>query len=230
MHVIIGGCGRVGVQLAERLSGQGHDVVVIDLDAHNFDRLGSTFHGETLVGDITSQVTLRQASAERADAFVAVTQEDNANLMAVEIAREMFGVSRAVARLFNPDREDSYRKMGVHYVSETRMIAKALVNELHTEQFPPHIDFTDCIDDVQVVEMGVTREGHGVSVAELEADGTVRVAAIRRRRRVRLPKPNDTVLLGDVVVAAVSGGGAQRHLRHLMCDPVDAAAPAVAAR
>jgi trk system potassium uptake protein TrkA len=221
MHIIIGGCGRVGVQMAERLSEEGHDIVVVDSNDNAFHRLGVGFQGDTLVGDVTSQSTLRAANAERADVVAAVTPEDNANLMTVEIARELFGVPRTVARLFNPEREESYRKMGVHYVSETRLVAKALLNELHVELFPQHIAFEDVIHDVTVVDMAVSRGGHGLSIAELERNGNVRVAAVRRGRRVTLPKPNDTVLMGDVVVAAIAGNAAE-DLRRVMCDPVDA--------
>ena len=221
MHIIIGGCGRVGVRLAEQLSEDGQDVVVIDANAASFDRLAAGYQGETLVGDVTSQATLGLAKADQAAVFAAVTPDDNTNLMAVEIAAELFRVPKTVARLFNPEREESYRKMGVHYVSETRLIARAVLNELHVQQFPQHISFDDVVQDVAVVEMAVDREGHGTTVADLERNGDVRVAAIRRGRRVRLPKPNDTVILGDVVVAAVEGG-ANRGLRRLMCDPVDA--------
>lgn len=221
MHIIIGGCGRVGVQLAERLSSEAHDVVVVDASAKAFDRLGSEFRGETLVGDVTSQTVLRDAGAPNAYAFVAVTPADNANLMAVQIAREIFGVTRTVARLFNPEREESYRKMGIHYVSETRLVARALLNEVHAERFPQHVDFEDTVNEVSVVDMAVTREGHGVTISQLESDGSVRVAAVKRGRRVKLPKPEDTVLMGDIVVAAVQPS-AQRSLRRMMVDPVDA--------
>lgn len=229
MHIIIGGCGRVGLQLAERLSEEGHDVIVVDANESAFGLLGVGFHGDTLVGDVTSQTVLRAAGAERADVFAAVTPEDNANLMAVEIASEIFGVPRTVARLFNPEREESYRKMGVHYVSETRLVARAMLNETHVQQFPEHMAFRDVIHDVVVVDMAVARDGHGLSIAELEAHGDVRVAAVRRGRRVRLPKPNDTVLMGDVVVAAIDGK-ARARLRELMSDPVDAAVAAIKAR
>ena len=222
MHIIIGGCGRVGLQLAERLSEEGHDVIVVDADEHAFGRLGAGFHGDTLIGDVTSQKTLRAAGADRADVFAAVTPEDNANLMAVAIARELFGVPRTVARLFNPEREESYRKMGVHYVSETRLIASALLNETHVQQFPQHMAFENVVHDIAVVDMAVARGGHGMTIADLERAGNVRVAAIRSGARVRLPKPNDTVLIGDVVVAAIEGGARDR-LRELMSDPVDAA-------
>ena len=221
MHAIIGGCGRVGAQLAERLSSEGTEVVIIDANAGAFGRLGPMFSGDTSVGDITDPDILRKAGIERCQAFAAITSQDNANLMAVQIARELFDVPRTVARLFNPGREESYQKMGVHYVSGTRLVAKAILNELRPESFPQHVSLGDA--DIDIVEMAVAREGHGITVAELERDGKVRVAAIRRGARVRLPVINEPLLRGDVVIAAATHG-AQKELRGVMTHPL--AAPA----
>ena len=223
MHAIIGGCGRVGAQLAERLSSEGHDVVIVDADPAAFERLGAGFNGDTLLGDFTDSQILQQAGVERAEALVAVTSFDNVNLMAVQIAQILFSVPRTVARLFNPAREESYRKMGVHYVSGTRLVAKAILNEIQDEGFPLHVSFED--SDTRVVEMTVTREGHGWSIFELESEGDVRVAAVKRGSRVRIPKLNDTVLRGDVVVAAITGK-APRRLHEIMANPIDASTQA----
>jgi trk system potassium uptake protein len=216
MHIVIGGCGRVGAQLADELSAQEHDVVIVDASEHAFDRIGGAFNGETLVGDITDKDLLVRAGIEQADGLVAVTDLDNANLMAVEIAKEIFGVPRTVARLFNPQREESYRKMGVHYVSGTLLVAKSILNELHAGTFPLHVYFPD--SDVEIVEMRVTRDGHGATVAELEAGGKVRVAAIRRGIKVRIPRPDDRLQQGDLVVGAV-GKGAFKQLRAFVGHP-----------
>jgi trk system potassium uptake protein TrkA len=208
MHIIIGGCGRVGAEVADRLSDQEHDVVVIDTAERAFDRLGGAFNGETLVGDITDKDALLRAGIERADGLVAVTDLDNANLMAVEIAKELFGVARTVARLFNPQREESYRKIGIHYVSGTRLVGKAILNELHAGTFPLHVAFPD--SDVEVVELRVSRGGHGVTIAELETVAPVRVAAVRRGIRVRIPRQDDRLQQGDLLAAAVGRGAAHR--------------------
>lgn len=227
MHAIIGGCGRVGAQLAERLSSDGTDIVIIDQTPAAFDRLGPMFSGDTQVGDITDPAVLRRAGIERCEAFAAITSQDNANLMAVQVANEMFEVPRTVARLFNPGREDSYRKMGVHYVSGTRLVAKAILNEMRPETFPQHVSMGDA--DVDIVEMMVTRQGHGISTFELERDHRMRVAAVRRGDRVRLPTPNEPLLRGDLVIAAVARG-AQRRLRELMDHPMGADLPQRSAR
>lgn len=215
MHIIIGGCGRVGAELADRLADDGHDIVVLDTTETAFNRIGSSFNGETVTADITDKDALIQAGIEHADALIAVTDLDNANLMAVEIAKELFGVRKTVARLFNPQREQSYRKIGVHYVSGTRLVAKAIMNELRAGTFPLHVGFED---DVEVVEMRVHARGHGVTVAELESTGRVRVAAVQRGSRVRIPRPDDRLQEDDLVVAAV-GRGAHKKLRNVVAHP-----------
>jgi trk system potassium uptake protein TrkA len=139
--------------------------------------------------------------------------------MAVQIAQILFSVPRTVARLFNPAREQSYRTMGVHYVSGTRLVAHAVLNEVRAETFPLHVSFES--SDIRVVEMTVSREGNGWSVYEMESHGDVRVSAIRRGERVTIPSANDTVLRGDVVVAAVTEK-ATRRLREIMENPMDA--------
>lgn len=223
MHVIIAGCGRVGAELAERLSGAEHDVVVVDAHGDEaFNRLGSGFNGDTVVGDITDEEALLNAGLAHADAMVAVTNSDNANLMGVQIARELYGVEHTVARLFNPQREASYRKMGVHYVSGTRLVAKAILNELHAGTFPQHVAFDE--GDVEVVEMVVTREGHGMTIAELEESGYVRVAAYRRGLRVRIPRMDDRLQERDLLVVAARRG-AHRRLRQVVANPLTEARP-----
>lgn len=215
MHVIIGGCGRVGAELADRLSDDGHDVVVVDMAESAFNRLGTTFNGETVSADVTDKDALLRAGIDHADALVAVTDLDNANLMAVEIAKELFGVRKTVARLFNPEREQSYRKIGVHYVSGTRLVAKAILNELQAGTFPLHVGFED---DVEVVEMRVHSGGHGTTIRDLEAGGGVRVAAMQRGARVRIPAGADRLQTDDLLVAAV-GRGAHRKLRRFVAHP-----------
>ncbi len=107
------GCGRQGAYLAQRLEKQGHDVTVIDRNSDSFRRLGPDFHGTMLLGVGIDEDVLRRAGIESADAFVAVTNGDNTNAMATEIARLVFKVPKVIARLYDPMREETYRTMGL---------------------------------------------------------------------------------------------------------------------
>jgi len=201
MLIIVGGCGFVGSAIAERFSaGRDDDIVVIDSDPKAFDRLGSSFNGETVIGSVTDRDTLEQAGIADADGFIAVTRSDNINLMAVEIATQLYGVHRSVARLFNPANADVYRRLGVSYVSSTDVVAKLFLNEFRGA-LPLHVLFAD--QDVSVVDLEVDSGGHGLSVAAFEAHGPVRITALQRRGRVSIPDEREILQRGDVVTAAV---------------------------
>lgn len=217
MHIIIGGCGRLGAEIADRLSEDpDNDVVILDVDATAFDRLGSAFNGETMVGNCTDRDVLERAGVARADGLIAVTRFDNANLMTVEIATHLYDVPRTIARLFNPEREDVYRKLGVRYVSSTGTIAKMFLNEFREESFPLHVRFPG--SEIDIVELEVDTGGHATTVEEFEVDGLLRVAAIRRGARVFIPDRTDRLERDDVVTAAMKPAAA-RALSGLVRDP-----------
>lgn len=113
MKVVILGCGRLGAHLARRLDREGHWVTVIDRNSEAFARLGSDFRGTMVLGTGIDEDILRRAGIESADAFVAVTNGDNTNAMASEIAKLVFKVPRVVARLYDPVREDTYHTLGL---------------------------------------------------------------------------------------------------------------------
>lgn len=204
MRVIVGGCGYVGSAVAEQLSRRSTvDVVVIDTDPRSFDRLGSAFNGETLTGDVIDREVLEAAGIAGADALVAVTRSDNTNLMAVELATHLYDVPRTVARLFNPANESVYSRLGVAYVSATDVIAKLFLNEVRDDALRLHVLLDDPDDEVEVVDLDIAESGDGLSVAELEALGQLRITAITRDGRVLIPTGEDHLRTDDVVTAAV---------------------------
>jgi len=113
MKVIILGCGRLGSYLARRLDSEGHTVAVIDRNAESFARLGIDFRGRMVFGTGIDEDVLKRAGVESTDAFIAVTNGDNTNAMAAEIAKLVFNVPHIVARLYDPVREDTYHSLGM---------------------------------------------------------------------------------------------------------------------
>ncbi len=215
MHIIVGGCGRLGSEIAAKLSDDpDHDVIAVDVNDRAFDRLGSAFNGETVSGDVTDRDVLERAGVAHADVFLALTRSDNANLMAVEVATHLYQVPRAVARLFNPERESVYRKLGVRYVSGTGLLAKLFLNELRGNTFRQHLEFK-AAPDVAMVDMLVGAPGHGLPVEDFELEGKLRVAAIQRTGRVIIPTRDQRLERGDVVTAAVRRGTFSR-VQHLL--------------
>ena len=126
MNVVIMGCGRVGAQLAALLEEAGHKVTILDRDTYSFRRLPSSFKGTALVGDGTDDEYLKKAGIEEADAFVAVTQGDNRNVMAAQIAKHVFNVPKVVCRIYDPLREELYHTLGLETISPTTVGAQLL--------------------------------------------------------------------------------------------------------
>ncbi|MDD4230724.1 MAG: TrkA family potassium uptake protein [Dehalococcoidales bacterium] len=130
MKAVIMGCSRVGARLAEMLSEDGCQVTVLDIEANSFKRLSQNFNGTALLGNGLDEATLVRAGIETADAFVAVTQGDNRNIMASQIARHIFKVPRVVCRIYDPLRRDLYSELGLITISSTTVVANMVKNKL----------------------------------------------------------------------------------------------------
>lgn len=126
MNVIIVGCGRVGGFLAGLLDKGGHSVTVVDTDRGAFVHLPAGAKVTTLLGDGTDMEVLRRAGIERADAFLALTQGDNRNLMSSQIVKEFFGVKRVIAKVNDPIRAELYRSRGIQTFSRTTILGTLL--------------------------------------------------------------------------------------------------------
>lgn len=130
MKVVIMGCGRVGARVAFLLDHAGHRVSVIDVDSRAFRRLSPDFKGNTVIGTGIDEDVLRKAGIESADAFVAVTNGDNRNIMAAQVARHVFDVPEVVCRIYDPVREDAYRRLGLTTVCPTTTIAAQVLEHV----------------------------------------------------------------------------------------------------
>jgi len=132
MKVVIMGCGRVGAQLAGLLESDEHSVTILDTDAYSFRRLPPNFKGTALVGNGLDQEVLKRAGIETADAFVVVTQGDNRNVMAAQIAKHVFNVPKVVCRIYDPLRQELYSTLGLETLSPTTIFAQMLREKLES--------------------------------------------------------------------------------------------------
>lgn len=214
MRIVIAGCGRVGGDLANRLAVVGHDVSVIDSNPEALDDLGTAFNGTTHTGVAYDVDVLRSAGIEHADAFVAVTSSDNANLMSVEVAKAVFNVPRVLARLDDPAREQAYRALDINYLPASRILANVVFESVIDEEFRFHMTFSD--GDVEVVEMVIGSQTRGLTVGEFEAEGQLRVAAIRRGRQTLIPTDESELEPEDLVVGAIRSGVRDRIKKYLV--------------
>ena len=124
------GCGRIGAELAHLLDAEGHKVTVIDVDSDSFDELPPDFSGMAFLGDATDEEMLRKAGMEQADAFVALTRDDERNAMAAQIAKQIFNVPRVLCRIYDPLREDFYSGLGLEAISPTKVFVRLLKERL----------------------------------------------------------------------------------------------------
>ena len=200
MHVVIGGCGRVGSQLAKTLSGDGHSVVVIDKNPTAFRRLGEDFTGQTMSGIVFDRQLLEEAGIKRAQAFVAVTSGDNSNVVSARTAKDRFGVERVVARIYDPDRASIYERLGLTTIASARWTAEAVLREL----LPAGDRVEGSVGpggsgDVVMITVTVPRDVHAVAASQVEIPGTAILAAISRGGSTGLPVEGAVLEGGDHV-------------------------------
>ena len=123
-YIIIVGCGRLGANLASTLSDEDGSVLIMDTSKDAFRRLSSDFGGLSVVGNGTDLDSLKDANIQKASAVIAVTNDDNTNIMVVQLAREMFKVQRVIARLYDPERESVYQDLGIDTICPAILSAK----------------------------------------------------------------------------------------------------------
>ena len=134
MNILIVGCGRVGAESAQILSAAGCNVTVLDKNAVSLQRLGADFNGATLVGNGIDMETLREAGVEKADAAVVVTNGDNTNVVAAQVIKKIFKVSKVMTRGYDPRRAYIYKQMGLDVVSGTTLFAALIRDKILEEQ------------------------------------------------------------------------------------------------
>lgn len=130
MNVLIMGCGRLGARVAAILDAGGHSVTVMDTNPASFRRLPESYRGSRAIGNGMDATALERAGIQRADAFMAVTQGDNRNYFASQMAREIYHVPRVLCRIYDPVREEIFRDMGLETFSPTSLGSKVMVEML----------------------------------------------------------------------------------------------------
>jgi trk system potassium uptake protein TrkA len=130
MKIVIVGCGRVGSTLAENLDADGHDVIIFDIKTSAFDRLPETFKGAAIRGDGTDEGVLRRAGADGADVFLSLTEGDNRNVMAAQVAQESLGIPRVIAKVNDPVRAAAYAELGIVTLCRTNIMVDSIARHL----------------------------------------------------------------------------------------------------
>ena len=207
MFVIILGCGRQGARLALLLEQENHNVTIIDKNMQAFKRL-ELFQGNRLLGNGIDVDILKLAGIERADAFAAVTNGDNTNLMAAQVAQKIFNVPKVVCRVYDPRRAGIYYDLGLQTVCATTVGARMLRNLVTS----PTILRTYQLGDgtIMGVEIKVGETAAGKTVSDINSPGEIAVSAIVREGISKVAKPDDIVRTNDQLFVTIAEHRIQR--------------------
>lgn len=208
MKIIIMGCGRVGSQVAQLLDNEGHDVTVIDPVLDNLDRLGKNYQGKKIRGVGFDRDVLIQAGIEMADAFVATSSSDNANIVAARIARNIFHVPRVVARLYDPRRAEIYRRLGLVTMSMVSWGAQRIYELLTHTNLDPTFYFGR--GEVSLVAIEIPSNLVGRMVNHITVPGEVNVVAITRQGEAMMATLGTEFQPGVLVYFAVQASAMDR--------------------
>ena len=206
-NIIVVGCGRVGSRLALMLSNYENNVCVIDRDPRAFASLGRDFNGATFAGVGYDEDVLMKAGIDECDFLAAVTQSDNVNLMVVEIARRLYDVPHAVARLYNTGHERAYLQLGIDYVCGTALVAEEIFSKI-SSGLGDHISTLGDCEVVQfALDLSQTRSDY-IKVSDLESRHKIRVCAFERAdgEISSIPTPSSVLYHGDTVLVALRHG------------------------
>ncbi|ASY17378.1 potassium channel family protein [Candidatus Planktophila versatilis] len=197
MHVVIMGCGRVGSSLATALEAAGHSVAIIDQSKDAFRRLGADFKGRTIVGVGFDRDTLLEAGIDGADAFAAVSNGDNSNILAARVARENYGVTNVVARIYDPGRAEIYQRLGIPTVATVIWASDQILRRILPGG--ARSEWRDATGTVQLLEVHPHLNWYGRPISELETATESRVAFLTRLGEALIPDEHTVLQDGDLV-------------------------------
>jgi trk system potassium uptake protein len=196
MHFVIMGCGRVGAELTIQLAKAGHTVSIVDKRKEAFDRLPPGFDAKTIVGIGFDREVLEEAGIREADAFIAVSNGDNSNIVSARVAREYFKVPKVIARIYDPRRADIYEKLDIPTVASVRWAAKQVQYLL----FHGRETMRDSLAGGSLLHLQVGMPDHlvGKKISSVTSDGEVEVIGVERGGAGFIPKDDSTFQEGDV--------------------------------
>lgn len=204
--IIIVGCGRVGMELAQSIDRQGHPVAIMDADPRAFARLAADFHGRTVLGDALDHEALKRAGIETAHGLAAVTASDSANVVVSRVARDLYKVHHVVARICDPLRSPIYEMLGIQTVTTSSWGAQRI------ERLLLHPDlqsvYTAGNGEVQIYEVSVPDNWRDRLLSELLPAGAALAVAVTRGGRGLLPAGDFVLQSQDVLQVSATADGA----------------------
>ena len=201
MYVIVAGAGKVGVNLTRELIGQGHEVTLIENRRQRYQGVEQLLEHNALYGDASELWVLERAGIERAEMVIAVTGDDEDNILICQVAKEKYGISRIIARVNNPSNRDHFDLLGIKpVVSATELILRLLEHEV------PHHNLVHLLDleeeEIEIIEIRLNEKSPvvGKTVGEVGTPDNSLVIAIIRDGRGVVPNASTTFEVEDDIL------------------------------
>jgi trk system potassium uptake protein TrkA len=191
------GCGRVGSAIALELETAGITVSIIDQSREAFRRLGGSFQGTTVTGIGFDRDIMIEAGIEKADAFAALSNGDNSNILAARVAREVFGVKNVVARIYDPARAEIYQRLGIPTVATVTWATEQVLRRLLPGG--SRGEWRDPSGKVSLFEVSVHASWFGHPISEVEERTNARVAFLTRLGDAFIPDEHNVLQEGDLL-------------------------------
>lgn len=204
MYVIVAGAGKVGVNLTRELLGQGHEVTLIENRRQRYQGIEQLLEHNILYGDASELWVLERAGIERAEMVIAVTGDDEDNILICQVAKEKYGISRIIARVNNPSNRSHFDLLGIKpVVSATELILRLLEHEV------PHHNLVHLLDleeeEIEIIEIRLDEKSPvvGRAVGDLDTPDNTLVISIIRDGRGMVPNASTVFQAGDDILAVL---------------------------
>ncbi|PKM84004.1 MAG: hypothetical protein CVU88_00270 [Firmicutes bacterium HGW-Firmicutes-13] len=201
MFVIIAGCGEAGARLSNSLAEMKYNIVIIDREQSSFEKLNQEFNGITILGNAIDIDIQRKAGIEDADIFIAVTGDNNANLMAAQIAKRIFKVNNVIARFNGHQVETVYERQGIKIIYpiilETRHIIDLINNKFSNQCL--------CwqLSGIKICKSFFSSKAVKKKVGEIQIPGHFTINIIFRQGEAIIPQQKTVILDGDSAVISL---------------------------
>lgn len=202
MYIIVVGGGKVGYYLTKTLLDEGHEVLLIERDPAKVDTYSERFGSVLLKGDGAEAAVLSNAGAARADVVIAVTGDDEDNLVICQMAKQKFHVSRTIARVNNPKNEQLFRLLGIDVtVSQTNYILNLIGQSIPERSFIHLLSLRHA--DLAIIEATITERSPvaNMTVENIDLPVDCAIAAIARGNDLIVPNPSTEIEPGDELIA-----------------------------
>jgi trk system potassium uptake protein len=207
MYVIIAGAGKVGRNLARELIGKQHEVTLIESNRPHYLSLEEEFEHAIQYGDATELWVLERAGIQRADLVIAVTGDDEDNILVCQVAKEKYLCERIIARVNNPRNHDHFRLLGIQpAVSATDLILRLIEHEVPRYGLVHLLALEE--ERLEIIELEVSDEAPvvGEKVADISLPDGSLIISILRGGSGFVPKADTVIEAGDEVLLVLDPG------------------------